>query len=102
MDVLAKHCPCPEPWVFMDGGDCQRRCSRCQAAVIDVHAMEPAEAEAFLAERMQKPPFVDAFVREDGRVMLEECPAGVRRRRVRRLGAFVAVIGVVFTVIVLR
>lgn len=95
LDVLAKHCPCPEPWDAMDGGECQRTCPRCAAAVFDVHAMEPSEAEAFLAERMAHPPFVDAWVRDDGRVMLASCPAGLRRRALRRVAIAFAIAGAV-------
>jgi len=102
LDVLAKHCPCPEPWVLMEGGECQRTCSRCDAAVIDVHAMEPSEAEAFLAERMTKPPFVEAYVREDGRVMLEACAAGVRRRRLRRFALLVGTAAIATMILLSR
>lgn len=90
LDVLAKPGPCPEPWALMDGGDCQRTCGRCGAAVTDVGAMEPSEAEAFLEERLERPPFLDVYLREDGRVTTSPCAIGRRRQRVRRAFGVVA------------
>jgi hypothetical protein len=87
LDVLAKPCPCPEKWDAMDGGDCQRSCQRCGETVIDVTEMDPTEAEAFLEERIDRAPFLDLWLREDGCVMTEPCRPGLRRQRMVRVGA---------------
>ncbi len=94
LDVLGKPGPCPEPWALMDGGECQRTCGRCGATVIDVHAMDRVEAEAFLEERLERPPFVDVYVREDGRVTTSPCVVGLRRLRLRRALGFATAIAV--------
>ena len=87
LDVLAKPSPCPEKWGAMSGGDCQRSCNRCGETVIDVGEMDPTEAEAFLEERIEKAPFLDLWLREDGRVMTKPCKPGMRRQRIVRIGA---------------
>lgn len=89
LDVLAKPAPCPESWDLMDGGECQRSCTRCGETVIDVSAMEPTEAEAFLEEHIDRAPFLDVYVREDGRVMTKPCMPGLRQRRMLRIGTAV-------------
>lgn len=94
LDVLAKPAPCPESWDLMDGGECQRSCNRCGETVIDVSTMEPTEAEAFLEEHIDRAPFLDVWVREDGRVMTNPCVAGLRRQRVMRIGAALAAVAV--------
>jgi hypothetical protein len=97
LDVLAKPCPCPESWDAMDGGECQRSCTRCGETVIDVGEMDATEAEAFLEERIERAPFLDVWVREDGRVMTKPCAVGLRRRRMVRVGtALVAVAAIAF------
>jgi hypothetical protein len=78
----------------MEGGECQRACTRCGELVVDVGAMEPSEAEAFLEERIARPPFLDVYVRADGRVMTKPCKRGVRQRRMFRLAAAVALAGI--------
>ena len=92
LDVLAKPSPCPESWEMMEGGDCQRSCTRCGATVIDVAEMEPTEAEAFLEERIERAPFLDVYVRDDGRVMTKPCVPGVRRQRIVRIATLVAAV----------
>ena len=71
----------------MQGGECQRSCHRCGETVIDVAQMDPTEAEAFLEERIDRAPFLDLWLREDGCVMTNPCRPGLRRQRMVRVGA---------------
>lgn len=75
----------------MDGGDCHRACHRCGETVIDVGTLDPTEAEAFLEEHIDKAPFLDLWVRDDGRAMTKPCHPGLRRRRVVRASALALV-----------
>ena len=63
--------------------------ARSGETVIDVGAMDPTEAEAFLEERIERAPFLDVYVREDGRVMTKPCMPGLRQRRMLRIGTAV-------------
>lgn len=100
LDVLAKPSPpCPEKWGAMQGGACQRSCNRCGEAVIDVGEMEPTEAEAFLEERIEKAPFLDLWLRKDGRVMTKPCKPGQRRQRLVRIGAALFAVATVAAVL---
>jgi hypothetical protein len=92
LDVLAKPTPCRESWALMDGGDCHRTCTRCGETVTDVTEMEPTEAEAFLEERIDRAPFLDVYVRDDGRVMTKPCVPGLRRQRAIRIATLIAAV----------
>jgi len=102
LDVLAKPCPCPERWELMDGGDCQRSCQRCGETVTDLDAMEPTEAEAFLEERIERAPFLDVYLREDGRVMTKPCVPGARQQKIVRIAAAAFAIAAVAFVLAAR
>lgn len=86
----------------MDGGECQRACQRCGETVTDLHAMEPTEAEAFLEERIERAPFLDVYVREDGRVMTKPCVPGRRQQRTARVATAVVLIAAVAFVLAAR
>jgi hypothetical protein len=102
LDVLAKPSPCPESWDSMEGGDCQRSCHRCGETVVDVGAMDPSEAEAFLEERIDRAPFLDVWVRPDGRAMTKPCAPGLRQRNIVRIGAALVTVTVAVLVFAAR
>ena len=83
------------------GDTCTRVCPECAQHVHDLSSMEPAAAEAFLAEHVAD---IDArdrrsrrlrlrlHRRPDGRVMENDCPRGAAVRRQRRISTAVIVV----------
>jgi hypothetical protein len=89
--------PCDARWEDMRGDDRARHCALCDKQVFDLSAMDAAEAEAFLRERVGEPTCVKLRQRADGTILTSDCPIGERRRRRRRLvvaGAAVALTAV--------
>ncbi|NOU28081.1 MAG: hypothetical protein HOO96_09275 [Polyangiaceae bacterium] len=81
--------PCSAKWSEMVGeGERERFCLSCDKQVFNISAMARAEAEAFLASRVAGDPACIRFYRRaDGTILTGDCPTGVRRRRLRVLGA---------------
>ncbi|MDI1446070.1 hypothetical protein [Polyangium sp. 6x1] len=82
--------PCSAAWASMVGDDRVRFCSSCEKNVYNLSALTAQEAEQLLREKEGKL-CVRYFQRKDGTVMTDDCPVGVRRRRVRRSVATAAV-----------
>jgi hypothetical protein len=77
----------------MVGDDTVRFCCTCSKNVYDLTAMEPDEAEAFLAQHVSAGgslPCARIYRRRDGRVLTSECRAGESRRHLVRLGKTLA------------
>jgi hypothetical protein len=81
--------PCSAKWSEMVGeGERERFCLSCDKQVFNISAMARAEAEAFLGSRVAGDPACIRFYRRaDGTILTGDCPTGVRRRRLRVLGA---------------
>jgi hypothetical protein len=78
--------PCQASWADMVGDDRTRFCSECRKHVHDLTKMSTAEVESFLHARSDGT-CVRLYQRTDGRVITDDCPVGVRRRRARALVA---------------
>ncbi|MDI1482341.1 hypothetical protein [Polyangium sp. y55x31] len=82
--------PCPADWASMVGDDRTRFCPSCEKNVYNLSALTAQEAEQLIREK-EGNLCVRYFQRKDGTVMTDDCPVGVRRRRVRRSVAAAAV-----------
>jgi hypothetical protein len=106
LDVLTKPTSCSAPWDSMDvvrtpDDDACRICHRCSARVHDVTAMDPREAETFLAEHMseKRPPKLSLLRRRDGRLIENECFLGKESKRSRRVLSLFGVLALAATII---
>ncbi len=80
--------PCSANWGEMVGDERERFCLSCDKQVFNISAMARAEAESFLASRTAGDPACIRFYRRtDGTILTGDCPTGVRRKRLRVLGA---------------
>ena len=77
--------PCSARWEEMKGDDRSRHCSHCDKHVFNLSAMTREEAELTMLEKTGEV-CVRLFRRADGTVLTEDCPVGVRRRRLRLFG----------------
>ena len=75
--------PCPMSWQRMPGGDKVRSCSQCRLNVYNLTVMSREEV-AGLVRSTGGRMCVRVYVRDDGRAMLQDCPQGSARRKVRR------------------
>lgn len=78
----------------MVGSETTRHCCVCNQKVYDLAAMEPDEADAFLAPYFETGgtlPCARIYRRRDRRVLAAECPAGERARYYQRLAKTVVV-----------
>jgi hypothetical protein len=75
--------PCGADWDDMRGDERVRFCGRCEKNVYNLSAMSRAEAEAVVREKEGRL-CVRFYQRSDGTVLTEDCPVGVRRRRLRQ------------------
>lgn len=88
--------PCAAEWERMVGGERVRFCAQCSLNVYNLSGMTRHEAEALLT-RTEGRLCVRFFRREDGTILTEQCPVGLRalKARVSRTAAalFSAVVG---------
>lgn len=96
--------PCSAKWEEMEGDDRSRFCNLCSLNVYNLSTMSKSEATAFLIERMEGGQRVCAnlFRRQDGTILTDNCPVGLRKIRdaAKLLRARVAsVVGVLFSLI---
>lgn len=78
--------PCSESWDAMKGDDKSRFCGKCEKNVYNLSAMTREEAELVMLER-EGELCVRLYRRKDGTVLTQDCPVGVRRKRLRIVGA---------------
>jgi hypothetical protein len=83
--------PCKANWDEMVGDDHVRFCGLCEKNVYNLSSLSRDEAEALLVAREGKM-CVRMYRREDGTVLTDDCPVGVKKRR-RRRAALAAVGG---------
>lgn len=73
--------PCKMSWEAMTGDDKVRHCGGCSKNVYNLSAMTDQEAEEFLSTAQA--PCLRFFRREDGTIMTDNCPVGLRKLRDR-------------------
>lgn len=78
--------PCSASWEAMVGDERRRHCEQCSRDVYDLTVMTRDEVDAFLVANASGA-CVRLYQRTDGRMLTEDCPVGVRRRRMRALTA---------------
>lgn len=78
--------PCSADWEAMIGDDRKRHCGECRKDVYDLTVMSRDEVDAFLLANAHGA-CVRLYQRTDGRMLTDDCPVGVRRRRARALTA---------------
>jgi hypothetical protein len=84
--------PCDVPWSTMVGNDRVRHCAACAKDVHNLSSMTEAEVQAFFDVATTNAvvagtplPCVAFYERADGTILTQDCPVGVRRRRLRNL-----------------
>lgn len=87
LDRVRVASPCSAKWDDMVGDERERFCLSCDKQVFNISAMGRAEAEAFLAARVGNKTCIRFFRRADGTILTDDCPTGVRRKRLRVIGA---------------
>lgn len=94
--------PCPANWDDMSGDDQCRHCSLCKLNVFNISEMTENEAEKLILEKEGADDrlCIRFYRRPDGTILTQNCPVGllrVRRRLVKALGAFAAMITLFFS-----
>ena len=77
--------PCNASWTEMVGDDRSRYCGKCEKNVYNLSAMTREEAELLMLEKDGNL-CVRLYRRTDGTVITEDCPVGVRKKRLRLVG----------------
>lgn len=72
--------PCPADWNQMSGDAQVRFCSLCQLNVYNFSAMSAQEIEKLLADNQGRRVCARFYAREDGTMLLQDCPVGFRAR----------------------
>jgi hypothetical protein len=82
--------PCKADWSKMTGDERVRFCGLCRLNVYNLSGMSRADAEA-LVKKAEGKVCVRFWKREDGTVITQDCPIGIRiARKIRRSVAFAA------------
>jgi hypothetical protein len=92
LDRLKVASPCSAKWSDMIGDERSRHCAQCDKSVYNISALTRAEAESFLAAQTSAP-CVRYFQRVDGTILLQDCPVGARKRRLKVISAVAACAG---------
>ncbi len=82
LDSVKIASPCKADWNEMSGDDRSRYCGKCEKNVYNLSSMTRDEAAALIEEKEGKL-CVRFFVREDGTMLTQDCPVGLRKKRVR-------------------
>jgi hypothetical protein len=83
--------PCPADWEGMYGNERVRFCEQCQLNVYNLSEMSRAEAEELIG-RAEGRLCVRYYRRNDGSILTQNCPVGLRRLK-RRLSRIATAIG---------
>lgn len=75
--------PCAAEWRDMDGDETVRFCGQCKKNVHNLSAMSPEQLEETLANRESMRLCVFMSKREDGTVLIDNCPKFLRKSRDR-------------------
>lgn len=82
LDNLLLAFPCPIKWESMDGDERERLCKQCSQKVYNISDMTKDEAEAFLAENVERDDACLFFYqRSDGTIKTDNCPRYLRPLR---------------------
>lgn len=95
--------PCPASWSEMSGTDRVRFCNQCRKNVFNISEMPAAEAAALIREK-QGNLCIRLYRRQDGTVITNNCPVGLRTLRkglAKILGATAAVFSLLAGVTIL-
>ncbi len=84
LDSIRIASPCSASWDHMVGDERVRFCGSCEKNVYNLSAMAGDEAEKLLATH-EGSLCVRLYQRADGTVLTNDCPVGVRKKRVKRL-----------------
>ena len=79
-DRIAIAAPCKASWDKMQGDDTKRFCGDCSKHVYNLSAMTKFDAEELLLKADQMP-CLRFYRRQDGTIIFENCPKGLRRIR---------------------
>lgn len=85
--------PCSASWDDMVGSETVRLCGQCDRNVYNIASMSKKEAEALITtSEGGRLPCMRMFKRQDGTVITDDCPVGLRmvRDRMRQTGRMVA------------
>ncbi|UQA60969.1 hypothetical protein [Polyangium aurulentum] len=82
--------PCNADWSKMAGDERVRFCGSCEKNVYNISSMTAEEADRLIAEK-EGELCVRYYQRADGTILTADCAVGVRKKRVRRTVAGVAV-----------
>lgn len=77
--------PCNASWDEMVGDDKARYCGKCEKNVFNLSAMTRDEAELLMLEK-EGNLCIRLYRRKDGTVLTQDCPVGVRKKRLRLVG----------------
>jgi len=84
LDHVRVASPCPMAWDAMQGDASVRFCSQCKLHVYNLSGMDRAQAEA-LVQQTEGRLCVRFFRRRDGKLLTQDCPAGLAAVRKRAL-----------------
>lgn len=73
--------PCPANWEDMVGTDRERFCGQCALNVINISSLSRQEAEDMLALKAGGRVCVQFYQRQDGTIITDNCPVGLRKLR---------------------
>ena len=96
LDNVRVAAPCPADWGRMTGDERVRFCAQCNLSVYNLSGMTRTEAEALLYKSEGRL-CIRFYRRQDGTILTQQCPVGLRalKARVTRAAsaAFSAVMG---------
>src|SRR5882672_3470752 len=87
LGVVRVASPCKANWDEMKGDDVKRFCAGCQKNVYHLSNLNADDARTLLLKHEGKL-CVRFYQRTDGTVLTQDCPTGVRRKRIRLVAAF--------------
>jgi hypothetical protein len=82
--------PCPVPWSSMSGDDRVRHCGQCKLNVYNLSAMPTKEAAEVIRSATRGRVCVQFYRRQDGTILTDNCPKGLKKIRDRCRAAWVA------------
>lgn len=80
LDSISIASPCSADWDAMQGDQKTRHCQQCRLSVHDLSAMTTDEAMALLRDAGSGRLCVRFHRRQDGTVLTQDCPVGLRRK----------------------
>jgi hypothetical protein len=93
LDNVTIASPCKEDWAQMTGDARVRHCLRCDQNVYNLSDMTREEAETLILEKEGKLCVRYFRRKQDGKILVKDCPVGAQRRKRRWIGfAMVATI----------